>query len=464
MSRQHLKKEKKPEHRYFKVKIEDLNEKGDGIAYYQGKKINVRKTLPGEEAFVAYLPGRPRKDRIHLVKRLSDSPQRVQPPCPYFMDCGGCHLQHLQYENQLLQKEKLIKKLLLPYPELKKIAVQPVAGMPRPFHYRNKTQMPFQRSADRIVYGLYRKGTHELLPIDTCPVESKDANRALQIIKDWAVRFNIEPYDEIRHQGILRHAVIRKGQFTNQVMVAVVATSRDLPYWKHLVQALKEGLPSLRSVILNINSLKTNVVLGPENIVLWGDPFIEEQLGRVRFRIYPGTFFQTNSVQMIRLLEKMGALLQLRKTDRILDLYSGVGTIGLYLADSVDRVLGLDDNADAIESAVQNANDNEIWNASFGVADLQEGFRMAMEDSFQPTIVIVDPPRKGLSEKTIGDIVTLKPEKVVYVSCNPKTLVRDLRLFYQADYRAEEIFPFDMFPHTAHVESLVVLRLAEKGR
>ncbi len=443
--------------RFIRVKIEDLNESGDGVAFYQKKKLTIKKTLPGEEVLVTYNPDRPRKARIELKRILVTAPDRVTPPCPYFEDCGGCHLQHLNYSRQLTFKQQVIQRQLLAYPELKSIHVAPVVGMPEPKHYRNKTQMPFQRMGEAIHYGLYRRGTHELIPMDFCLVESKDANRALQIVRDWARQYQIEPYDEIEHSGILRHVMVRKGQFTNQVMVVLVTTTREVPHWKFLVEALKQGLSTLRSVILNINNRRTNVILGEENLVMWGDPFIEEQLGRIRYRIYPETFFQTNSVQTVKLLETLVREAKPGKTDQVLELYSGTGTIGLYLASRVKQVVGMDINQKAIQAANQNASDNQIANATYYPADASEDFLNQLPDGFHPSIIIVDPPRKGLSQRTIDEMVRLSPQKIVYISCNPRTLIRDLADFYRYGYRAQTIFPFDMFPQTAHVESLVIL-------
>ncbi len=453
------KKKEKPKKRSKKIrlKIEDLNEKGDGIAFYKHLKISVKKTLPGEEVLVEYLPNRPRKDRIQLLKILDKSPFRTEPLCPYFEECGGCHLQHIAYAEQLELKKKWIERLLLAYPALKHIHVQPVEGMPEARNYRNKTQMPFQNNLAGLVYGLYRKGTHEVTPIDYCLVETRDANRALQIIKNWAEIHNIPAYNEATHSGIIRYALIRKGQFSNQVMVVIISNQSELPYWKSLVQKLKEGLPSLKSVILNVNQEKSNVVLGKENIVLWGEPFIEEKLGRIRFIIYPNTFFQSNSVQTVRLLEKLVQQAELKNTDKVLDLYCGVGTIGLYVTNQVAQVLGIDNNVDAIAAARENAVKNALKNINFLTVDLTRGFEEIDKINFEPNIIIVDPPRKGLTPELIQDICNLTPEKLIYISCNPRTLVRDLYAFQMKGYFTEEIFPFDMFPHTSHIECLTIL-------
>ena len=440
------------------LKIEDLNEQGKGVAYLNGQKITVKKTVPGERVLVRYLPHRPPKDRIRLLKIVEVSSVRVEPPCPYFSECGGCHLQHLPYNVQLHFKNNWLKRLLHPYRELKSISVEPVMGMQEPFHYRNKTQMPFREVNGRVEYGLYRQGTHEIVPMDQCPVENNDANRALRIVREWANRYGVAAYDERDHSGLLRYVMVRRGTFTNQVMVAVVSTTRDLPHWQQLRQELQEGLPSLKSIILNINPLKTNVVLGTENLLLWGEPYIYEKLGRIRYRIYPNTFFQINSVQMLKILEKIIELVDFRETDLVMDLYCGVGVIGLYLAGRVKNVIGLERSARSVQAARQNALDNEIRNSTFFDIDIPTEFMTFVQEGNRPGVVILDPPRSGLGGSLIAGIAKLAPRAVIYVSCNPKSLVTDLLEFQQNGYETERIYPFDMFPHTSHIESLIVLR------
>ncbi|RMH82628.1 MAG: 23S rRNA (uracil(1939)-C(5))-methyltransferase RlmD [Calditrichaeota bacterium] len=441
----------------FRVKIEDLNDAGAGVAYHERRRILVDKTLPGEEVLVEYSPHRPRKDRIHLIKILETSPDRQAPPCAYFEECGGCHLQHIAYPRQLQFKRQILQRLLLAYPALKSIRVHPVEGMPEPLHYRNKSQMPFQEQRGEAVFGLFRAGTHRIIPIDQCLVETRDANRILQIVREWANRYGVVIYDEENHRGILRHVLVRRGMFTHQVMVVLVVTTREVPHWKELLQELKNGVPLLRSVQFNINDRRTNTILGPESLVVWGEPYIEEQLGRNRFRIYPETFFQINTVQMVRLLEKLIQVVPFDREDVVVDLYCGVGAISLYLADRVQQIIGIEAAERAILAARENADDNAITNVDFVQADVLEGLRELQEKAVQPQVIIVDPPRKGLPEALIEEIAAMAPRAVVYISCNPRSLVRDLHRFEESGYIAREIFPFDMFPQTHHVESLTVL-------
>lgn len=442
----------------IQVSIKNLNENGDGVAYYKKLKITIQKVLPGEAVEIRYHKDRPRKDRIKLVRIVKESPYRIQPPCSYFEECGGCHLQHLDYKIQLDFKKNMINDLQISFPRLKRMDIAPVLEMPGPRHYRNKTQMPFKKINNMVKFGLFKKGTHKITPIETCLIENKDAIRALQIIRDWASIFHIEPYDETNHSGILRHAVIRKGQFTNQVMVIIVSTTPDLPQQKTLIQSLINEMPLLKSVILNIHNEENNVVLGEKNLLLWGTEFIEEKLGHLIFPIFPNTFFQANSIQILRLLQKMLKVAELDKNDRVADLFCGVGTIGLTVAGKVARVVGLDFNPDSIQAANQNALRNQIKNAHFFSGDLNKKFSHLFPQGFWPDVIFVDPPRKGLNASTIQEIAALKPEKIIYISCNPKTLLRDLQEFQDHHYSGNILLPFDFFPHTAHIESLVVLK------
>ncbi|GAB4328894.1 MAG: 23S rRNA (uracil(1939)-C(5))-methyltransferase RlmD [Calditrichia bacterium] len=441
----------------IKVKVESLNENGDGVGFYKKMKLNIRKTLPGEEVLVKYDPSRSRKDRLQLEKILVPSPLRVEPECPHYEECGGCQLLHLDYQNQLLTKTNLVKQLQLSFPQLKSIKINPMQGMPSPSHYRVKTQMPFDLQSGRAIYGLYRKGTHQVVPVDFCLVENRDANAALKIVAEWANDFNIPIYDETTGEGLLRHVVIRKGQFTNQLMVIIVVTKRDIPAWQDLVRMLRNQLHGLKSVVLNINSTATNIILGEENLPAWGEKGIEDKLGTVRFKIYPETFFQTNVIQTVKILRTIDQKAQFTASDKILDLYCGVGSFSLYFAGKVDQVFGIDSIAQSIATADENAMLNQIYNAEFATHDLTQPFRPALPDGFQPTVIIADPPRKGLSEAAIVDMMALAPQKIVYVSCNPKTLFKDLAILFENGYRAEEIDLFDMFPHTSHVESMVIL-------
>jgi 23S rRNA (uracil1939-C5)-methyltransferase len=259
----------------FLVNIDHLNSQGEGVGLHKNLKISLEKTLPGEQVEVRYLPQRPRKNRLQVVRILSKSPQRISPPCHYFEQCGGCQLQHISYTTQLEVKRNWIEQLLNNHSELQHVQIKAVSPMPRETYYRCKTQIPFQKKDQAVVYGLYQQGTHEITPINHCLVESRDANKVLEIVREWAENFQISIYNEQTHSGSLRHVLIRKGQFSHQVMVVLVSCTEELVYLKELLQLLKAGIPSLKSVILNHNPERTNRILGGNNTVIWGEEFIE---------------------------------------------------------------------------------------------------------------------------------------------------------------------------------------------
>lgn len=442
----------------FTVTIESLNADGAGVAQHKQHKVMIEKTLPGEVVEMSYHPERPRKSRIRLKRILTPSPERVAAPCEYFDRCCGCHLQHMDYGQQLQFKQSVIENLVRENDVLSGIAVHPVTGMPEPFHYRNKAQLPFYDYNGEATFGLFRSGTHELIPVNHCPVESREANIALGIVRDWARDFRIPIYDESTHSGLLRHVAVRKSVFTKETMVVLVTTSRDIPHIADLLRALKTGLSGLRSVQINLNTADTNTILGDENILAWGENYITERLGKWRFRVYPNTFFQVNTVQMLKMLERLKTELLLNSEDRVFDLYCGVGAIALSVAEQVREVIGIESNAEAIAAAEENARDNRLPNLQFICGDAADAMATQLAAGHAPDVVIADPPRKGLPESLIEQIATANPRSVAYFSCNPKTLVRDLAIFRQNGYAATDIFPFDMFPQTYHVECLTVLQ------
>ncbi len=373
MSFHSKKRNSKPAARDIQLNIQTLNAKGEGVGFFRKLKITVEKTLPGEDVSVRFLQDRPPGDRIRLQKILKASPIRIAPPCPYFEHCGGCQLQHLPYSEQLKFKHQWIRQAPSTVAGLRDVHVHEVEPMPVDTRYRNKTQMPYRNRKKQVIYGLYHHGTRDIIDSDYCLVESRDANQALRIVKDWANEYRVAAYSEEENSGVLSHVVVLKGQFTNQVMIGIVSRIKELPHYKDLLERLRNGLPSLKSVILNFNPHRTNTVLGDSSQILWGEPFIEEKLAKIRFRIYPDTFFQTNSVQMIRLIDKMIKVAEFRKDQAVMDLFCGTGTIGLLLADKVRQLVGVDNNESSIRAARENCNQNHIKNAEFRTWQIYSG-------------------------------------------------------------------------------------------
>jgi 23S rRNA (uracil1939-C5)-methyltransferase len=340
---------------------------------------------------------------------------------------------------------------------MKNLNIQPVEGLSNPFYYRNKTQIPFKNKNHRIVYGLYRRGTHEIVPIDYCMVENREANQVLKIVKEWAEKYHIPLYRETDQTGNLRYVVIRKGEFTGQIMVILVI-NKPTTHLPELQKILRARISGLTSIILNYNSTTGNTILSEKNEVIWGKPFIEETFLGVHFRIYPNTFFQISPVQAVRMTRKLQSLISLDKQQSILDLFCGIGVMGLVNAHQTKKIIGIDVNAHAISAAQENAKLNHVENAVFLVSNLQKRVSSYLPQDFNPDIVLLDPPRKGLTAPFIRSLVELKPEFVIYISCYPPSLLEDMAFFHENHYTADEIFPFDFFPQTAHVESLVILK------
>ena len=441
----------------FDVCIESLNNKGAGIGLRGRHQIVVPKTLPGESVRVEYDPSRDRKQRIRLLEVLKPVEERKEAPCSYFDECGGCHLQHVSYEQQLEYKHRQVLKMAAEYPGLGHLTIHQPQGMPEPYYYRNKTQLPYKSVEEDAIFGLYRTGSHDILAIDQCIVENQDANIILKLVADWVRRYKISLYNEAADQGLLRHVMIRKSIFTNEVMVALVVTDENVPHWQELLSALKSHVAGLRSFQFNLNRGRTNVIVGQKNVVVWGEAYIHEQLGTCRFRIYPQTFFQVNSVQSVKLLQQLKQIAGLRHDDHIVDLYCGVGAVGLFLADQVRLLTGIEINAESVRAAQENAVDNGLANVEFRCGDALTIFNDIESAGEAVDGIIVDPPRKGLPKELIAAIAGLSPRWVAYISCNPATLMRDLNLFAKLGYAGDEVFLYDMFPQTYHVECLTVI-------
>lgn len=434
--------------------IESLNDQFKGVGYSGRYKITVDKTLPGEVVTFSYDPKRPPKDRIVLEKLIRRSELRIKPPCPYFQECGGCQLQHVDYPTQLRLKHQYMVEKLKEFPLLQRLEIHPPQGMEINFYYRNKTQLPFQMMDGKVSYGLYRKGTHQVIPIDHCLVENREANLILNLVKNWVQSFHIPLYRERDGQGSLRYVVIRKGQFTNQIMVILIIATPSLPHLEELLQELQQKIPSLKSVIINYNPAGTNAILGKSSRVIWGEPFIEEHLKGSRFKIFPNTFFQINSSQMDHIIDKIRNDAGLKSHQQVLELYCGTGTIGLLIADLVKQLVGVDNNATSVAAAQENMKLNKIQNASFQLLDAETESLKDLPSHFSPEVIMVDPPRKGLSAHLINEIVRMNPELIIYLSCNPVTFFQNISDFIKSGYHCEDIFLYDMFPHTSQIESL----------
>lgn len=373
--------------------------------------------------------------------------------CPYYRKCGGCQLQNMTYPRQLEWKQHLVERLLGTYG-----TVQPILGMEHPMHYRNKVSAAFSVDRNgRTVSGVYQSSTHRIVPVDRCMIEDQLADAIIVTIRGLLKSFRIAPYNEYKEQGLLRHVLVKRGFSTGEVMVVLVTASPVFPAKNRFVEALRARHPEITTVIQNVNSGFTSMVLGEQEKVLYGKGYIEDILCGCKFRISAKSFYQINPVQTERLYSKAIELAGLTGQETVIDAYCGIGTIGLIASHQAKQVIGVELNRDAVRDAIVNAKFNGITNARFFCHDAGQFMVQMAEDGGQADVVFMDPPRAGSDEAFLHSVSVLSPKRLVYISCNPETLARDLRYITGKGYRVEYIQPVDMFPFTQHVETVCLL-------
>lgn len=441
------------------LQIEDLNHEGFGVGRVQGYTLFVKGALPGERVAALVVKVKKGYGYARLLEVLQPSPERMQPRCPVYGKCGGCQLQHLSYKAQLEYKHRLVQENLRRIGGLE-VEVLPVIGMAEPWHYRNKGMIPVGwQEGQGVVTGFYASRSHRIIPIQQCGIQHPDNDRAVEAVRRWAEREQVSIYDEERHTGLLRHVVVRKAFQTGELMVVLVVNGEEIPGKERLIEWLREQLPQLKSVMLNVNTRRTNVILGEKTVRLWGEEYIYDTIGDVRFAISARSFYQVNPVQTQVLYDKVKQYAQLSGQETVIDAYCGIGTIALYLAPEARQVLGVEVVPEAIEDAWRNSRLNRLDNVRFVVGEAEQVLPQWQHEGLKPDVIVVDPPRKGCAPELLQAILGMRPERVVYVSCNPSTLARDLRILVDGGYQVREVQPVDMFPHTTHVECCVLLNL-----
>lgn len=371
--------------------------------------------------------------------------------CPLAKKCGGCQLQNMGYDRQLKWKQARCEILLKKFGKVSKII-----GMENPYHYRNKVQAAFGRTkSGKIISGVYQSGSHRIVTVDSCMTEDVTADEIIVDIRNMLPKFKIWTYDEDKGTGFLRHVLVKRGFSSGEVMVVLVGASGYFPMKKKFVSALLEKHPEITTVVLNINPKDTNLVLGEKEEVLYGSGYIEDTLCGCVFRISPKSFYQINPVQTEKLYNKAMEFAQLDKDTTVIDAYCGIGTIGLVAAKTAGNVVGVELNPDAVKDAISNSKRNGMKNARFYCDDAGEFMQALAENGESADVVFMDPPRSGSSRKFIESLAAMAPQRVVYISCNPETLARDLALLTKKGYEVKRIQPVDMFPHTNHIECVV---------
>ncbi len=379
--------------------------------------------------------------------------KRKSDVCPYAKKCGGCDYQGIEYKKQLETKEATVKKLLREF-----VKVSPIVGMKDPYYYRHKVHAVFDCiGRGQIVAGVYKKNSHDVVDIESCQIEDQEADAIIRDIKGLLKSFKIKTYDEDTGYGLLRHVLVRKGYHTGEIMVVLVLASPILPSKNNFVKVLRKNHPNISTVVINVNDKRTSMVLGERNITIYGKGFIEDQLCGCTFRISPNSFYQVNPAQTEFLYEKAIACANLTGKEKVIDAYCGTGTIGIIASKYAKEVLGVELNKDAIRDAITNAKRNQIKNIQFVNEDAGKYMVSLAEKKEAVDVVIMDPPRSGSDEAFLSSVVKLAPKRVVYVSCGPDTLARDLKYLTKKGYKVEEATPYDMFPMTAHIEVVVAL-------
>lgn len=437
------------------IDIIDVGSIGEGIGKIDNFTIFVDNTVVGDKVKIKIVKLKKSYGYGKLLEIIESSKYRIDPKCSYFNKCGGCQLQTYKYEAQLEFKQKNVKNSLERIGGLKNINIMPIIEMKSPWNYRNKAQFPVGFEDNQIKIGFYSLRSHNIISIDDCYINHKINNQILKIIKEFIKEYNIKPYNEIEHTGSIRYIFTRIGFKTNELMVCIVSNGK-FSYTKELVKKLLV-LDNIKCIAINYNTTKNNVILGAKTELLWGTPYICEFIGDIKFKISPTSFFQVNPIQTEILYNKILELSELSGSETVLDAYCGIGTISLFLAKKAKEVYGVEIVESAIDNARINATLNNITNVNFflGKAEIIIP-ELILNNKIKPDIIIVDPPRKGCDEKLLDSILYAQPQKLIYVSCNPSTLARDLKVL-NSKYKIEVVQPIDMFPNTVHVETVVML-------
>ncbi|MEK4045166.1 23S rRNA (uracil(1939)-C(5))-methyltransferase RlmD [Paenibacillus sp. FSL H8-0048] len=477
-----------------------MTHEGEGVGRVEGFTLFVQGALPGERVRARVLKTKKQYGYAKLLELVQASSDRIAPPCPIYDQCGGCQLQHMEYTAQLAWKRQLVVDNLQRIGKLEVagagatsrdtvggsadtnganagaelaaveggnaadasyraegIRVLPTLGMDEPWRYRNKAQVPIGVAEGGLVGGFYARGSHRIIDMETCLIQHEDNDKVVATVKSLGRELGITAYDEETGRGLLRHVVVKKAFRTGQMMLVLVTNGRDIPHLDAWLGSIREQLPAVVSICQNINTQRTNVIFGNDTRVLWGSEVIYDYIGDVQFAISARSFYQVNPAQTEVLYGRTLEYAALTGKETVIDAYCGIGTISLFLAQHADQVYGVEIVPEAIEDARANAKLNGMNNVKFEVGASEDVIPAWKEQGITPDVIVVDPPRKGCDPRLLETILLMQPERVVYVSCNPSTLARDLRVLEDGGYRAVEVTPVDMFPHTTHVECVIGL-------
>lgn len=455
-----------------------LTHEGEGVGRAEGYTLFVQGALPGEKVRAKVLKTKKQYGYAKLLELVQPSADRIAPPCPIYDQCGGCQLQHMDYAAQLRWKRQLVIDNLERIGKLKVakgeagqgssddstltasdggILVRPTLGMDEPWRYRNKAQVPIGVTEGGLVGGFYARGSHRIIDMETCLIQHEHNDVVVSVVKRLGRELGISAYNEETGRGLLRHVIVKKAFRTGEMMLVLVTNGQDIPHRDAWIGCIREELPDVVSICQNVNTERTNVIFGDKNRVLWGRDVIYDYIGDVQFAISARSFYQVNPAQTEVLYGKTVEYAGLTGRETVIDAYCGIGTISLFLAQHADQVYGVEIVREAIEDARANAELNGMKNVVFEVGASEDVIPRWKEQGVTPDVIVVDPPRKGCDPRLLETILQMQPERVVYVSCNPSTLARDLRVLEDGGYTTVEVSPVDMFPWTVHVESVAVL-------
>lgn len=440
------------------VQIDGMTHEGQGVGRIDGFAVFVEGAIQGETVEIKIIKVAKNYCVGKLLRIIKPSADRVEPFCGVYKRCGGCNLQHLDYKAQLKFKENLVREAIKRIGKIDDVKVNETIGMQNPVKYRNKAQYPVGRkNGITPIMGFYARRSHDIVESEFCAVQNEASDMARNVVNSFIRDKGVSVYDEATGNGIVRHVMTRVGFKSGEVMVVIVINGEDLPEKEELVKRLINGVKGVKSVVLNINRKATNVILGDRFITIYGKDYITDYIGEFAFRISLASFFQVNPVQTEVLYNKVLEYASLTGDEIVFDLYCGIGTISLFLAKRAKMVYGVEIVEEAVADARKNAELNGITNVEFMAGGAEAVVQMLYSRGVKADVAVVDPPRKGCEEGLLQALVSVKPRRIVYVSCNPATLARDLRYLNDNGYKAVEVQPVDMFPHTGHVECVVLI-------
>lgn len=445
----------------YRIDITGLTHEGQGVGKLEGFVVFVDSALPGETVDIKIIKQTKSYAVGQLIKVIKPAEIRVEPFCPVFDKCGGCAVQHMTYKAQLDFKKDTVLQNLKRIGGLEDVKVHDTIGMESPFNYRNKVQYPVAGEGKDIRIGFYESRSHNIIDSSECNIQPDESNIIRDIVRSFCRENGISIYNEKTGKGLLRHVMVRKGFKTNEIMVVLVINGQKLPKSDELIKILLQKYENIKSVMLNINTRNTNIILGEQNICIHGQEYISDYIGKYRFNISPLSFFQVNPIQTEVLYRKALEYAGLTGNETVFDLYCGIGTISLFLSEKAKRVIGVEVVPEAIEDAKQNAALNNVTNTEFIVGEAEKVIPRFYEEGIRADVVVVDPPRKGCDEVLLSTLVSMEPKRIVYVSCNPSTLARDLKYLSEHGFKVVEAQPVDMFPWTGHVECVIRIQKKE---